>query len=80
MVWWCLIVHVYVRRNLEYYDSCHYDTVQSVDSDSGASAGELVIKIPKSAYDSLGPFGESLIVCSKLFTLYCMYVYVCYYS
>ena len=51
------VLYVY-RRNLEYYDSCHYDTVQSVDSDSRASAGELVIKIPKSAYDSLGPFGE----------------------
>jgi transcription initiation factor TFIID subunit 2 len=47
------------KRNLEYYDTCHYDAIQSCDSDCSSSAGELIIKIPKAAYDSFGAFGEN---------------------
>jgi len=35
------------RRNLEYYDMCHHEAIQSCDSDCAASAGELIVKIPK---------------------------------
>ena len=51
------MLHV-CRRNLEFYDTCHYDAVQSCDSDCTPSAGELVIKISKACYDSMGAFGE----------------------
>ena len=39
---------------------CHTEAVQSCDSDYNSSGGELIIKIPKAAYDSLGTFGEGL--------------------
>ena len=54
--------HVACRRNLEYYDTCHYDAVQSCDSDCVSSGSELIIKIPKAAYDGLGAFGEQACV------------------
>ena len=51
-------MYVVCRRNLEFYDVYHYDAIQSCDSDCASSAGELIVKIPKAAYDSLGAFGE----------------------
>ena len=54
------------RRNLEFYDTCHYDAIQSCDSDCASSAGELIVKIPKSCYDSMGAFGEC-----------CIYTFIC---
>ncbi|KAL5486751.1 hypothetical protein EMCRGX_G019270 [Ephydatia muelleri] len=41
------------KRNLDYFDLCHYDCIQSCDSDLQATAGELVIKIPRDVLDNL---------------------------
>lgn len=40
------------KRNLDYFDLFHYESVQSCDSDMLSTAGELVIKIPRDVLDS----------------------------
>ncbi len=47
------------RRNLEYYDHAHQEKLWSCDPDSGPTAGELTIKIPKDVYSTPGLRGES---------------------
>lgn len=47
MLVYLLCVYLLYRRNLEYYDMCHHEAIQSCDSDCAASAGELIVKIPK---------------------------------
>ena len=78
-----LVSCVLCRRNLEYYDTCHYDAIQSCDSDCASSAGELIIKIPKATYDSLGTFGENYLHLLKFCVLPfpyfpCKYMYTVY--
>ena len=41
-----------LRRNLEYYDACQSERLKSCDPDTGPTAGELTIKIPKDVYSS----------------------------
>ena len=43
------------RRNLEYYSSCLSDAVKSCDYDN--NGGELLIKVPRDAYDAVASFG-----------------------
>ncbi len=41
---------------------CHHEAIQSCDSDCSASAGELIVKIPKDTYDSSGRYGEYMYI------------------
>ena len=59
-----LYMHLYRRRNLEYYDTCHNEKVRSCDSDSAPNQGELTIKIPKDTYSVSGLLGEAISLCS----------------
>ena len=45
------------RRNLEFFDSCHNAKVRSCDTDCTANAGELIVKIPRDVYSTIG-WGE----------------------
>ena len=40
------------RRNLEYFDACHFEGVASCDMEWSLGNGELIIKVPKEVYDS----------------------------
>lgn len=49
-----IVVLLLFRRSLDFFDSCHHSKVRSCDSDCSCNAGELIIKIPKDTYGSLG--------------------------
>lgn len=47
-----IILLYFYRRNLEYFDACHFEAVASCDMEWSLGNGELVIKVPKEIYDS----------------------------
>ncbi len=55
----CCNNYISHRRNLEYYDHAHQEKLWSCDPDSGPTAGELTIKIPKDVYSTPGLRGDS---------------------
>jgi hypothetical protein len=41
------LLFLYFRRNLDFFENCHYSAMTAVDSDCGN--GELAIKLPTEA-------------------------------
>ena len=41
-------ISVIYRRNLDYFETCHFSAMQAVDADNGN--GEVTVRIPPEAY------------------------------
>ena len=65
----------FARRNLDYFENCHYSAMTAVDADCGN--GELAVKLPQEALNLVqGQYHNWRLGCSFQYAFQCIFLHV----